>query len=57
MVAEKEYIVENNATRSLFAKTGSEDKEIVEFKDSFHELQKEPNKDEVHAKVLEFMSR
>lgn len=30
-------------------------KEVIEFKDTYHELQKEPNKDEVHSKVLEFL--
>lgn len=33
---------------------GSNDKHIVEFHESYHELQKEPNKDEIHAKVLEY---
>jgi alpha-beta hydrolase superfamily lysophospholipase len=52
MLAEKEFLVNNKATRHLIHKAGSQIKEIVEFPNAYHELQKEPNKDEVHAKVL-----
>lgn len=30
---------------------------MIEFKNAFHELQKEPNKNEVHTKVLQFMGQ
>lgn len=37
------------------AKVGSQRKEIVEFKGCYHELHKEPNKEEINAKVLNFL--
>lgn len=55
MLAEKEFLVNNRDSRSAIGKAGSTHKEIVEFKDCYHELQKEPNKDEIHAKVLQFV--
>eukprot|EP00347_Sterkiella_histriomuscorum_P006574 403352255 len=57
MLAEKEFLVNNRDTRKLVVKLGSTDKEIHEFKDAYHELQKEPIKDEVHTKVLQFAAK
>jgi hypothetical protein len=55
MLAEKEFLVNNPVTRNFISKAGSTTKEVIEFKDTYHELQKEPNKDEIMAKTLEFL--
>jgi alpha-beta hydrolase superfamily lysophospholipase len=55
MIAEKEFIVDNQAARLFFNKAGSHIKSIVEFKDAYHELQKEPNKDQVFTEALKFI--
>jgi esterase/lipase len=47
MLAEKEYLVGNSGAKVFHAKSGSTHKQLIEFKGSFHELQKEPNKDDV----------
>jgi len=52
MIAEKEAIVSNSGAKLFHQKSASKDKELVEFKDCFHELHKEPNKDEILSKVL-----
>ncbi|CDW81614.1 alpha beta fold family protein [Stylonychia lemnae] len=54
MLAEKEFLVNNKDARRILSQAGSQQNVIVEYKDCFHELQKEPNKDEIHAKVLQF---
>lgn len=55
MLAENEYLVNNKSNRVGFEKMGSEIKELIEFKGAFHELQKEPIKDQVHQKVMCFI--
>jgi alpha-beta hydrolase superfamily lysophospholipase len=55
MIAEKEFITCNDASKAFFKTSGSEVKQLIEFKDAYHELQKEPNKEDVYAKVLQFI--
>ena len=38
MLAEKEFLVNNTQTRNFISKAGSEIKEVIEFKDTYHEL-------------------
>ena len=52
MIAEKDYVVDNKGMKVFHAKSASKDKELYEFKDAFHELHKEPIRDEVLTKTL-----
>lgn len=55
MLAEKEYLVGNHGAKVFHQLSGSKQKQLIEFKEAYHELQKDPNKDDVHMKVLAFM--
>ena len=56
MLAEKEKVVDNDNAKAFHLKTNSSNKEMIIFKNAYHELQKEPQiKDEIYAKVLKFV--
>lgn len=57
MQAEHEYLVGNKGSKDLVMATSSAVKEHVIFKDAYHELQKEPMRNEVTAKVLSFIAK
>jgi len=56
MMAEHEQLVSNKTSEECFDKAGSFIKEKVVFKDAYHELQKDLQKDKVHARVLHFIT-
>ena len=56
LLAEKDRVISNSGSKSFHAKSGSTIKTVTVMKDSYHELQKEPNKDEFNAHVLRFIA-
>lgn len=57
MIGEKEKVVDNEGAQVFHSKTPSGVGHLHEFKNAFHELQKEPHiKEELHMRVLDFMS-
>jgi len=57
MYGEKDTIVCNEAIKNFYKKAGSQCKSIFMLKDAYHELQQEPNKEEVLRSVYEFLSQ
>lgn len=45
MLAEREYLVDNETASLNFEKAGSKIKDLIVYKGAYHELQKEPIKD------------
>ena len=56
LLAEKEMIVENEHSKLFHRLSGSTSKQMIEFKDARHELQKEPMKEDIWARTLYFIS-
>lgn len=54
VLAEKEKVVDNSGAKIFHSKTSSKVKKLVTMKDSYHELHKEPNKNDFHKLVLQF---
>jgi len=44
------------ATRMFFDKIGSDDKELILYKDYYHELFNEPEKEEIYARVTDWLN-
>ena len=57
MMAEHEHLVNNKRSEECFDRAGSFIKEKVVFKGAYHELQKDLQKDKVHARVLQFITK
>ena len=56
MMAEHEQLVSNKTSEECFDKAGSFIKEKVVFKDAYHELQKDLQKDKDHARVFHLIT-
>jgi len=56
MMGENEQLVSNTKAEQHFNRAGSFIKEKITFKGVYHELQKDLQKDKVHAKVLSFIT-
>lgn len=55
LLGEKEECVDNRAAKAFHNSSGSDIKQMIEFKDFRHELHKEPNKEELWVRVLQFI--
>lgn len=55
LLGEKEECVDNRAAKAFHNSSSSDIKQMIEFKDFRHELHKEPNKEELWVRVLQFI--